>query len=153
MSGLDRAQARDLTLAAVGAVNRHDHAWASEALRVLAPDEHARAVAVDTCADILLRGVPRGAFRAGARIPVTFLVPHGDEACVPAAEVASDLLTGLASGDEARVASVLGLLARGHEEDVLLVLIRAAAAWIDAYVGIDGDTVDAYYAISKERVG
>ncbi|MDX8035663.1 hypothetical protein SK803_36135 [Lentzea sp. BCCO 10_0856] len=150
MSGIDDAQARGLTLAAVGALNRRDHVWAGEAVQILASDERSRTVVVDTCASILLRGVPRGSLDPSTKIPVAFLSRPGDEAPAHAVEVASDVLSALACDDQRRVASVLRLLADEEGFDVLLVLVRAAAAWIDAYVGIDGDTVDAYYAISKE---
>ncbi|WP_434444900.1 hypothetical protein [Lentzea sp. E54] len=149
MQRLDDVQARELTLAAIGALNRRDHPWAGEAVRCLASDEQTKVVALDTCAAVLLRGVPRGSLAPSARIPVT--VPPGP--ATPGEEtgrqVASELLSGLASGDDRRVALVLGSLAQERQFEVLLLLARAAAAWIDAYVGIDGDTVDAYYAIAK----
>ncbi|MFD4669810.1 hypothetical protein ACFWNN_08745 [Lentzea sp. NPDC058450] len=147
MHRLDDVQARELTLAAVGAVNRRDHEWSVEAARCLAGDERTRVVAIDTCAAVLLRGVPRGALLPNARIPV--FVPGED---VRATEVASDVLSGLASGDDQRVALVLARLTEEQQFVAVLVLVRAAAAWIDAYMGIDGDTVDAYYAISKAEI-
>ncbi|SEQ91464.1 hypothetical protein SAMN05216188_106194 [Lentzea xinjiangensis] len=150
MDLLDDVQARGVTLAAVGAVNRRDQVWATEAVRGLVARERSRMVAIDTCAAILLRGMPRGSLHRSARIPV--VAPGGDETCAHAAGVASELLTGLASGDDPRVAAALRPLTGEQHFDVLLVLVRAAAGWIDAYVGIDGDTVDAYYAISKEEV-
>lgn len=146
MERLDDVQARNLTLAAIGAVNRRDHPWAAGAVRTLALDDQARMIAIDACAAILLRGVPCGSLDPAARIPVTVSGAPPDEAAVDAA---SALLSGLACADNARVVSVLVALAQGQAYDVLHVLVRAAAAWVDAYVGIDGDTVDSYYAISK----
>ncbi|MFD9700979.1 hypothetical protein [Lentzea sp. NPDC059081] len=148
MERLDDVQARNLTLAAIGAVNRRDHPWAAEAVRTLALDDQGRMVAVDTCASILLRGVPCGALGASARIPVTVPDTPADDLAVAAA---SELLSGLACADDRRVVAVLRVLAQGQGFDVLHVLVRAAAAWVDAFVGIDGDTVDAYYAVSKEE--
>ncbi|GHH28111.1 hypothetical protein [Lentzea cavernae] len=148
MHRLDDVQARELTLAAVGAINRSDHPWSIEAVRCLASDERTRVVAIDTCAAILLRGVPRGSLQPSARIPVS--VPAGgDKASARAAEVASDVLSALASGDDQRVGLILARLTEDEQSDAVLVLVRGAAAWIDAYVGIDGDTVDAYYAVAK----
>ncbi|GLY47615.1 hypothetical protein [Lentzea sp. NBRC 102530] len=147
MHRLDDVQARELTLAAVGAVNRRDHQWSVEAARCLAGDERTRVVAIDTCAAVLLRGVPRGALAPSARIPVSL---PGEDPQTTA--VASDLLSGLASGDDQRVSLVLARLTEEQQFVAVLVLVRAAAAWIDAYMGIDGDTVDAYYAISKAEL-
>lgn len=144
MQRLDDVQARELTLAAVGAVNRSDHPWSAEAVRCLASDERTRVVAIDTCAAILLRGVPRGALDPSVRIPVSAAAP--DEV---AAQAASDVVSALASGQDQRVGLVLARLSEEQQYEALLVLVRGAAAWIDAYVGIDGDTVDAYYAIAK----
>ncbi|HUQ56961.1 hypothetical protein [Lentzea sp.] len=149
MERLDDVQARDLTLAAIGAVNRRDHPWAAGAARRLASDEQARMVAIDTCAAILLRGIPCGSLDPSVRIPVTVADTPPDER---AAAAASELLSGMACADNLRVASVLKALALGQAFDVLHVLVRAAAAWVDAFVGIDGDTVDSYYAISKGEV-
>ncbi|WP_330275193.1 hypothetical protein OG205_05775 [Lentzea sp. NBC_00516] len=149
MQRLDDVQAREVTLAAVGAINRRDHRWSIEAVRCLASDERLRMVAIDTCAAILLRGVPRGSLDPSVRIPVSVPAAPGEEIPVQAAEVASEVLSGLACGDDGRVVVALGMLAEEQRFDALLVLVRAAAAWIDTYVGIDGDTVDAYYAISK----
>ncbi|MCG8922612.1 hypothetical protein [Lentzea sp. CC55] len=148
MHRLDDVQARQLTLAAVGAVNRRDHPWSADAVRCLAAEERTKVVAIDTCAAILLRGVPRGSLGAGTRIEVDGPAARGEEARARASEV----LSGLAAGDDGRVALVLGVLGEEEQFDVLLALVRAAAAWIDAYVGIDGDTVDAYYAISKTEM-
>ncbi|SDO66212.1 hypothetical protein [Lentzea jiangxiensis] len=148
MHRLDEVQARELTLAAVGAVNRRDHPWSVEVVRCLAAEEQTKVVAIDTCAAILLRGVPRGSLGAGVRIAVDGSAARGEEARARASEV----LSGLAAGDDGRVAFVLGALGEEEQFDVLLALVRAAAAWIDAYVGIDGDTVDAYYAISKAEM-
>ncbi|USX54850.1 hypothetical protein [Lentzea sp. HUAS12] len=144
MQRLDDVQARELTLAAVGAVNRSDHPWSAEAVRCLASDERTKVVAIDTCAAILLRGVPRGSLDPSVRIPVSAAAP--DEV---AAQVASDVVSALASGQDQRVGLVLARLSEEQQYEALLVLVRGAAAWIDAYVGIDGDTVDAYYAIAK----
>ena len=144
MQRLDDVQARELTLAAVGAVNRSDQPWSIEAVRCLASDERTRVVAIDTCAAILLRGVPRGSLDPSARIPVS--APAQDEV---AAQAASDVLSALASGRDQRLGLVLARLSDEQQYEALLVLVRGAAAWIDAYVGIDGDTVDAYYAIAK----
>lgn len=149
MQRLDDVQAREVTLAAVGAINRRDHRWSIEAVRCLASDERLRMVAIDTCAAILLRGVPRGSLDPSVRIPVSAPAVPGEEPSAQAAEVASEVLSGLACGDDGRVVVALGVLAEEQRFDALLVLVRAAAAWIDTYVGIDGDTVDAYYAISK----
>lgn len=148
MERLDEVQARNLTLAAIGAVNRHDDPWADGAVRTLASDEQTGMVAIDTCAAILLRGIPCGSLGPSARVPVTVPGAPADERVVAAA---SELLTGLACADDRRVVSALRALANGQGVEVLRVLVRAAAAWIDAYVGIDGDTVDAYYAVSKEE--
>lgn len=149
MHRLDEVQAREVTLAAVGAVNRRDHLWSVDAVRCLVSDERTRVVAIDTCAAILLRGVPRGSLEPSVRIPISVPATRGDATCTRAAEVASEVLSGLACGDDQRVALVLGTLTEEQQFDAVLVLVRAAAAWIDTYVGIDGDTVDAYYAISK----
>nr|ANY57998.1 hypothetical protein [uncultured bacterium] len=148
MHRLDEVQARQLTLAAVGAVNRRDHPWSVEAVRCLVAEERTKVAAIDTCAAILLRGVPRGSLAADARIAVDGSAAQGEEARARASEV----LSGLAAGDDGRVAFVLGVLGEEEQFDVLLALVRAAAAWIDAYVGIDGDTVDAYYSISKAEM-
>ncbi|MFD5827208.1 hypothetical protein [Lentzea sp. NPDC060358] len=147
MERLDDVQARNLALAAIGAVNRRDHEWAAGAVRTLVADEQARMVAIDACAAILLRGIPCGVLDPSARIPVTVPDPPADELAVAAA---SELLSGLACADDRRVVAVLRMLAQGQGFGVLHVLVRAAAAWVDAYVGIDGDTVDSYYAISKD---
>lgn len=144
MQRLDDMQARELTLAAVGAVNRSDRPWSIEAVRCLASDERTRVVAIDTCAAILLRGVPRGSLDPSVRIPVS--AAGQDEV---AAQAASDVLSALASGQDQRVGLVLARLSEEQQYEALLVLVRGAASWIDAYVGIDGDTVDAYYAIAK----
>ncbi|MGW6441769.1 hypothetical protein [Lentzea sp. NPDC055074] len=152
MHRLDDVQARELTLAAVGAINRRDHLWSSDAARCLVSDERTRVVAIDTCAAILLRGVPRGSLNAAARIPVSVPATRGDLASAQAVEVASEVLSGLACGDDRRVAAALETLDEDQQFDALQVLVRAAAAWIDAYVGVDGDTVDAYYAISKAEM-
>ncbi|SDJ13868.1 hypothetical protein SAMN04488074_101611 [Lentzea albidocapillata subsp. violacea] len=149
MHRLDEVQARELTLAAVGAVNRRDHLWSVDAVRCLVSDERTRVVAIDTCAVILLRGVPRGSLERSVRIPISVPATRGDATCARASEVASEVLSGLACGDDQRVALVLARLTEDQQFDAVLVLVRAAAAWIDTYVGIDGDTVDAYYAISK----
>jgi hypothetical protein len=156
MHRLDDVQAREVTLAALGAVNRRDHPWSVEAVRCLASEERMRMVAIDTCAAILLRGVPRGSLDPSVRIPIS--VPatagetRGDETLARATEVASEVLSGLACGDDGRVVVALGVLTEEQRFDALLVLVRAAAAWIDSYVGIDGDTVDAYYSISKAEM-
>jgi hypothetical protein len=154
MHRLDDVQAREVTLAAVGAVNRRDHLWSVEAVRCLASEERTKMVAIDTCAAILLRGVPRGSLDPSVRIPISVPATAGEvrEDETQATEVASEVLSGLACGDDRRVAVVLGALAEEQRFDALLVLVRAAAAWIDTYVGIDGDTVDAYYAISKAEM-
>ncbi|HEX7303073.1 hypothetical protein [Lentzea sp.] len=148
MERLDDVQARNLTLAAIGAVNRRDRQWAATAVQALAAQDQARMVAIDTCSAILLRGIPCGSLDPSARIPVTVPDAPADERAVAAA---SELLSGLACADDRRVVSVLRALAQGQGFDVLHVLVRASAAWVDAYVGIDGDTVDSYYAISKEE--
>jgi hypothetical protein len=145
MQRLDDVQARELTLAAVGAVNRSDRPWSIEAVRCLVSDERTRVVAIDTCAAILLRGVPRGSLDPSARIPVSAPAGHIEAG----AQAASDVLSALACGDDQRVALVLARLSEEQQYDALLALVRGAAAWIDVYVGIDGDTVDAYYAIAK----
>lgn len=152
MHRLDDVQARELTLAAVGAINRRDHLWSSDAVRCLASDERTRVVAIDTCAAILLRGVPRGSLNPAARIPVDVPATRGDQASARAVGVASEVLSGLACGHDRRVAAALETLTEDQQFDALLVLVRAAAAWVDAYVGVDGDTVDAYYAISKAEM-
>ncbi|MET9229939.1 hypothetical protein [Lentzea sp. NPDC003310] len=149
MHRLDDMQARELTLASVGAINRRDHLWSVDAVRCLVADERTRMVAIDTCAAILLRGVPRGSLDPSVRIPVAVPAARGDEW---AAEVASEVLSGLACADDQRVAAALGVLSEDQQFDAVMVLARAAAAWIDTYVGIDGDTVDAYYAISKAEM-
>lgn len=149
MQRLDDVQAREVTLAAMGAINRRDHPWSIEAVRCLASEERTRMVAIDTCAAVLLRGVPRGSLDPSVRIPVSVPATPGDRTSAQAVEAASEVLSGLACGDDGRVVVVLGVLAEEQRFDALLVLVRAAASWIDAYVGIDGDTVDAYYAISK----
>lgn len=152
MHRLDDMQARELTLAAVGAINRRDHLWSSDAVRCLVSDERTRVVAIDTCAAILLRGVPRGSLNPAARIPISVPATRGDEASAQAVGVASEVLSGLACGHDGRVAAALETLTEDQQFDALLVLVRAAAAWVDAYVGVDGDTVDAYYAISKAEM-
>ncbi|MEU3645888.1 hypothetical protein AB0E59_21065 [Lentzea sp. NPDC034063] len=152
MQRLDDVQAREVTLAAVGAVNRRDQLWSIEAVRCLASEERTRMVAIDTCAAILLRGVPRGSLDPSVRIPISVPATRGDENRAQATEAAEAVLSGLACGDDGRVAVVLGVLTEEQRFDALLVLVRAAAAWIDTYVGIDGDTVDAYYAISKAEM-
>jgi hypothetical protein len=153
MHRLDDVQAREVTLAAVGAVNRRDHLWAVEAVRCLATEERMRMVAIDTCAAILLRGVPRGSLDPSVRIPISVPATAGETpADETSTQVASEVLSGLACGDDGRVVLALGVLTEEQRFDALLVLVRAAAAWIDTYVGIDGDTVDAYYAISKAEM-
>ena len=152
MQRLDDVQTREVTLAAVGAINRRDHPWSIEAVRCLASEERMRMVAIDTCAAILLRGVPRGSLDPSVRIPISVPATRGDEDRAQATEVASEVLSGLACGDDRRVAVVLGALTEEQRFDALLVLVRAAAAWIDTFVGIDGDTVDAYYAIAKAEM-
>ncbi|SFR04361.1 hypothetical protein SAMN04488564_102509 [Lentzea waywayandensis] len=149
MQRLDDVQAREVTLAAVGAINRRDHPWSIEAVRCLASEERTRMVAIDTCAAVLLRGVPRGSLDPSVRIPISVPATPGEETRAQAVEVASEVLSGLACGDDGRVVVALGVLGEEQRFDALLVLVRAAAAWIDTYVGIDGDTVDAYYAIAK----
>ncbi|SDF73746.1 hypothetical protein SAMN05216553_10334 [Lentzea fradiae] len=146
MELLDDSRARNLTLAAIGAVNRRDLPWASGVVRTLASDDQATMVAIDACAAILLRGIPCGSLDPAARIAVTVPGAPPEESAVDAA---SALLSGLACADNGRVVSVLMALAQGQAYAVLDVLVRAAAGWVDAYVGIDGDTVDSYYAISK----
>lgn len=151
MSPLDDDDARAWAMAAVGAVNRRDHPWVVEAVGRLVEHPSTITVAVDVCAGILLRGVPHGGLAPSARIAVSFPVPPEDEQCPKAVELASDLLTGIASGNGALVASGLRALAGEHGFDVMLVLVRAAAAWVDSYVGLDGDTVDTYYRIAKDE--
>jgi hypothetical protein len=148
MHRLDDVQARELTLASVGAINRRDHVWSVDAVRCLVSDERTRMVAIDTCAAILLRGVPRGSLDPSVRIPVAVQAGADERA----AAVASEVLSGMACADDQRVAAALGVLTEDQQFDAVMVLARAAAAWIDAYVGIDGDTVDAYYAISKAEM-
>ena len=45
---------------------------------------------------------------------------------------------------------VLRALCGPHGLDILIVLIRAVAARVEGFVGVDGDTVDAYYAVARD---
>src|SRR5688500_735601 len=103
MERLDDVQARNLTLAAIGAVNRRDHVWAAGTVRTLASDDQARMVAIDACAAILLRGIPCGSLDASARVAVTV---HGEPPDDCAVDAASALLSGLACADNGRVVAV-----------------------------------------------
>jgi hypothetical protein len=141
--------ARTVARAAVGAVNRRDHGQALLALQRLLRDRDSTMAAIEVLTGILLSGLPREALKSGCRIPVEFAVVPGDDQCPKAVAMASDLLTGVAMEDQALVGPALLALADGHGLDVLLVLVRAAAARIEFFVGLDGDTVDAYYEIVR----
>jgi len=142
--GQQISEAQTWAWASVGAINRGDRARAAEAVRRLLRDDESTMVAVEVLTGILLSGVPREALSSTARFPVS---PDEDQR--PAVRSAADLLTGVARSDGQLVTSVLRDLSGGHGADVLLVLARAAAARIEWFAGLDGDTVDAYYQVIR----
>lgn len=136
--------------AAVGAVNRRDHSRALIVVQQLLRDRDHTMQAIEVLTGILLVGVPQTALTPSCRIPVEFDVVPGEEQCPKAVGLASDLLTGVAKADSELVGPALLALAGDHGLDILFVLVLAAAARIESFVGLDGDTVDAYYRISRE---
>lgn len=136
--------ARAWAWAAIGAVNRRDHPCALKAVRRLLRDESSTVVAVEVLTGILLIGVPRGALKASAWLPA---VTEDDS---EAGRMATELLTGVARSDGGLVTAALHGLAGEQGADVLMVLVCAAAARIEMFVGVDGDTVDAYYQVMRD---
>ena len=141
--------ARTWAWAAVGAMNRRDHSRAILALQHVLRDREYLMTAIEVLTGILLVGVPPDSLGPSARIPVEFTLVPGEDQCSKAVEMASDLVTGVALADGALVGPVLHALAGNHGLDIMLALARAAADRIETFVGLDGDTVDAYYRISQ----
>jgi hypothetical protein len=138
-------RARVDALAAVGALNRKDvGALVLLAQRLLRVETSALA-AIDVLTDIVLDGFPRGDVVRGTRLDAAFDVPPGEVVCERAAEAATDLLSDLVAGADV-LPTAVELVRGDHALDVLVVLIRAATARIEAFVALDGDTGDAYYA-------
>jgi hypothetical protein len=141
-----RVDAVQLSHAAVAALNRRDPVFAVRAASILGEDRETMVAAVTVLTDILLTGVPRGALKPGTRIDVGFRPTPGDPDCPKARDRACDLLTALAAEDQQAVDSILGALTEQTAADVLVVLLFSAAARLEHFVGLDGDTADAYYA-------
>ncbi|MCS7480500.1 hypothetical protein ACFFQW_33560 [Umezawaea endophytica] len=144
---------RHWVMAAVGALNRRDLRFAVAAAQRVLTDQDSTMAAVEVLSGILLTGIPQGSLRRGARVPLGISTPPGDTQSLRAAHHATDLITAIASGDDELATPVLHALGGPHGLDILIVLIRAAAARVEGFVGVDGDTVDAYYAASRTHQG
>jgi hypothetical protein len=142
---------RHWVMAAVGALNRRDLRFAITAAQHVLRDQDSAMAAVELLSGILLTGIPQGGLRRGTRITLDVTTPPGDAQSLRAVHHAADLITAIASGDDELAAPVLHALCGPHGLDILIVLIRAAAARVDGFVGVDGDSVDAYYAVSRDR--
>jgi hypothetical protein len=135
-------EARTWTWAAVGALNRRDDVRALTALGRVLREPGSTMVAVEVLTGILLIGVPPGAARFPIELP-------GEQHLPEALRLASDLLTGVARSDGGLVTAGLRALAGDDGMAVLTVLARAAALRIELFVGLDGDTGDAYYWMAR----
>jgi hypothetical protein len=142
---------RHWVMAAVGALNRRDLRFAVSAAQHVLRDQASTMAAVEVLSGILLTGIPQGGLRRGTRITLDVSTPPEDKQGLRAVRCAADLVTAIASGDDELAAPVLHALSGSHGLDILIVLIRAAAARVECFVGVDGDTVDAYYAASRDR--
>ncbi|HWO63842.1 MAG TPA: hypothetical protein VNO31_27790 [Umezawaea sp.] len=139
-------------MAAVGALNRRDLRFAVTAAQRVLRDQDSTMVAIELLSGILLTGIPQGSLRRGARITLDVTTPPGDAQGLRAVRCAADLVTAIASGDDGLAIPVLHALRGPHGLDILIVLIRAVAARVEGFVGVDGDTVDAYYAVARDHV-
>ncbi|WP_199442742.1 hypothetical protein [Umezawaea beigongshangensis] len=139
-----------LALAAVGAVARRDSASAVALAQRLLGSERETLAAVETLAGIVLFGIPRRTLAPGTRIAPVFEVPPDQDASEwqRAVDSATTLLTSIAA-DNAVLTGMTVRAMSNHALDVLVVLVKAAAARIETFVGLDGDTVDAYYASQR----
>ncbi|SDP31462.1 hypothetical protein [Lentzea jiangxiensis] len=136
--------------AAIGAINRRDHANAIVAVRMALRDEASRLAAVDLLTSILVHGLPMGGIKPDARVPIRMAVLRGEPHCAKAVEHAANLVTAVVNSDVGLAAPVLRALAGDHGFDILIVLVREAAARLEHFVGIDGDTADAYYLVTGD---
>jgi hypothetical protein len=143
--------ARQWASAAVGALNRRDLRFAVISAQHVLRDQDSTVVAVELLSGILLAGLPQGGLRRGTRITLDVITPPGDIQGLRAVCLAADLITAIASGDDELAAPVLHALRGPHGLDIIIVLVRAAAARVEGFVGVDGDTVDAYYAAARDR--
>lgn len=119
--------------------------------RQLLCDEASRLTAIDVLTSILLHGVPEGGFKSTARIPFCIPVLQNEDHCSTAVELAASLVTSVVNSDTRLAAPALAALEGEHGLDILIVLVREAAARLEYFAGIDGDTVDAYYAAVRQR--
>lgn len=142
---------REWASAAIGALNRRDVRVAITAVQHALRDHDSTMAAVDLLSGILLSGFPHGGLRRGARITLDVTAAPDDARGRRAVRLATDLITAIASDDGDMAAPVLHALRGPKGLDILLVLVRAAAARVDGFVGVDGDTVDAYYAAVREH--
>jgi hypothetical protein len=146
----EAADPRTLALAAVGAVARRDSATAVVLAQRLLGSERDTLTAVETLAGIVLFGIPRRTLAPGTRIAPVFEVPPDQDAgeWQRAIDSATTLLTSIAADNPVLTGMTVRAMA-SHALDVLVVLVKAAAARIETFVGLDGDTVDAYYASQR----
>ncbi len=145
------ATAGEWASAAVGALNRRDLRFAVIAAQHVLRDQDSTMAAIEVLSGILLTGLPHGGLRRGARITLDVTTPPGDTQGLRAVRLATDLITAIASGDDALAAPVIHALRGPHGLDIVIVLVRAAAARVEGFVGVDGDTVDAYYSAIRDR--
>jgi hypothetical protein len=138
--------AESFTRAAVAALNRRDHLFAVRAATVLAADHRSTTTAFEILIGILLHGIPRGSLKPGTRIDVEFRPTPGDPDCPKARDLARDLLTAFATGDDQAVSGIRRSMSVETSADVLIVLLHSVAARLEHFVGLEGDTGDAYYA-------
>ncbi|SEQ27730.1 hypothetical protein [Lentzea albida] len=134
--------------AAIGAINRRDHANAIVAVRMVLRDEASRMAALDVLTSVLVHGLPMGGLKSDARVPIGMTVLKEEHHCAKAVEYAASLLTAVANSDVGLAGPALEALAGDHGFDILIVLVREAAARLEYFVGVDGDTADAYYLVT-----